>query len=168
MLCQKCKKNEATVYYKQNINGKVTEVALCSDCAAANGMDMSGMMYDPFSFAGLNLFGGLFGAATRRISDGGRKVCPLCGSTLSDIASSGKVGCAKCYETFRSELEPTIARIHGRVKHAGRAPKEFKVKNEIQNKLEKLNEELRAAIEKQEFEEAAKLRDEIKKLQPGA
>ena len=34
MLCQKCKKNEATVYYKENINGHVTEYNLCPECAA--------------------------------------------------------------------------------------------------------------------------------------
>jgi Uncharacterized protein with conserved CXXC pairs len=127
MLCQKCKKNQANFYYKQTINGKTTQIALCEDCAAQSGIDFG------FGF-GNSFMPGLFGSVFGALSDGGfeyaparehveEKRCPLCGSTFGDITRVGKVGCAKCYETFSPELAGTIEGIHGNVKHIGRRPK---------------------------------------------
>ena len=164
MLCQKCKKNPANVYYKKNINGHVTETALCSECAAKSGLNTEFSIADPFE-DGLNLLGSFFGMPTRRTASLSRgKTCPLCGSTLADISESGMVGCAECYKTFGEELAPSIASIHGRARHAGRGPKEFRAKHEKENKLASLKQKLDEAIGKQEFEEAAKLRDEIKRI----
>lgn len=87
---------------------------------------------------------------------------------MPDIAKTGKVGCAQCYETFFDDLLPSIRRIHGNTRHtgklAGSAGKELRVVNE----LEQARQELHDAIEKQEFEKAAKLRDRIKELEGGA
>ncbi len=127
MLCQKCKSNQANVFYKQTVNGKTTQLALCEDCANASGIN--------FGFGG-SLLPGLFGSVFGALSEGnygytrGRanelwadKSCPMCGSTFNDITQVGKVGCAKCYETFAPELAGTLEGIHGNVKHIGRRPK---------------------------------------------
>lgn len=122
MLCQKCKVNQANVFYKQTVNGKTTQLALCEDCAAASGID--------FGF-GNSFMPGLFGSVFGALSDGfgyarecePEKRCPLCGSAFGDITRGGKVGCAKCYETFAPELSGTLEGIHGNVKHIGRRPK---------------------------------------------
>lgn len=94
--------------------------------------------------------------------------CKGCGAAFADIAKTGKVGCAQCYETFFDDLLPSIRRIHGNTRHtgklAGSAGKELRVVNE----LEQARQELHDAIEKQEFEKAAKLRDRIKELEGGA
>jgi len=164
MLCSKCKKNPASVFYKQVVNGTVREAALCSECASAMnlGINKAASAFSlPFSDG--SLISGLFGDAPVR-SSVQRKVCPLCGSAFSDIAHSGKVGCAKCYETFRNELMPTVTGIHGRSKHTGRCPKDHKAKAEKRNRLDELNAELNAAVQSEEYEKAAKLRDEIKRL----
>ncbi len=166
MLCQKCKKNPANVYYKKNINGHVTEIAMCSECAAKSGLDLNAgfSIADPFE-DGLNLLGSFFGMPARHTASLTRgKTCPLCGSTLADISESGMVGCSECYKTFGEELAPSIAKIHGRTRHAGRGPKEFKAKQEKENKLASLKQKLDEAVGRQEFEEAAKLRDEIKRI----
>nr|MBQ4318872.1 UvrB/UvrC motif-containing protein [Clostridia bacterium] len=157
MLCNKCNKNKATVFFKQVVNGSVKEAALCPECAASMGILKQAAA--PSSF---DLISGLFGDSPRRVSTA--KVCPGCGASYGEIASHGKVGCAKCYETFRGELTPTIVGIHGRVRHTGRAPKEYKAKLDAKKQLDELGAKLASAIEKQEFEEAAKLRDEIRRL----
>ena len=86
------------------------------------------------------------------------KVCTLCGSTLNDIIRTGKIGCAKCYEIFQSDLDQVIKSIHGNVTHTGRAPGEI-------GKINTLKKQLKETIRLQEFEKAAELRDEIKRLE---
>lgn len=127
MLCQKCKAKQANVFYKQTVNGKSTQLALCEDCASESGINFD------FGF-GSSFMPGLFGSVFDALSEGktgytgGRgyaeeKRCPLCGSVFGDITRGGKVGCAKCYETFAPELSGTLEGIHGNVKHIGRRPK---------------------------------------------
>ncbi len=174
MLCSKCKKKNAVVYYKETVNGKTTEYALCADCAAEaekakkpSGYDMA----DDFFGMG-SLFQTLLGG-THPQSAGKR--CPLCGASFEQIAQSGKVGCAKCYETFAGELAPTVARIHGGAPaQAGRAPRRFgetrlkqQKEAERQKKLDTLKADMKAAVEAEEFEKAASLRDQIRALESG-
>ncbi|MCI8590690.1 MAG: hypothetical protein HFE77_08310 [Clostridiales bacterium] len=157
MLCDKCKKRNATVLYKQTVNGVSEQMALCSECA--NQMSIGGLFDDDFNF-----FGSLFkGSGSALPSED--KVCTLCGSTFEQIARDGKVGCAKCYEIFEDRLRPSIERLHGRVEHIGRKPKGSVQRDEKQEKLKELKEQLAASIEKENFEEAAKLRDEIRGLE---
>lgn len=170
MLCQKCGKNQANVYYKQNINGKVTEFALCSDCAAEMGGQHKGFMqggFAPFGFApfGVNLFESLLDTPVRKPGAVTEKVCPFCGSSFRELAGNGKVGCAKCYETFRDELAGTISNIHGRTRHVGRAPKGQNAEREKTDRLSSLKDELKRAVDAQDYENAAKLRDEIRSLE---
>lgn len=170
MKCSKCKKNEATVYYKQNINGKVTESALCSECAKKFkdeydiGGKLNGMFNNIFGGADeLNLLGGLLGVHPQgRIA--AAKVCPCCGATFKDFTKTGKAGCAECYNIFRDELGDTIMRIHSGNKHTGRAPKHFRAKIEKEEKITKLKKELDEAVKEQKFEDAARIRDEILSL----
>jgi len=167
MLCQNCGKNEATTHIKQIINGDMAESHLCSDCASHLGYK------DVFSGFGLNLsefFGGLLGDMTPSIPGGKTLRCAKCGSSFNDIAREGKVGCAECYRTFFDKLLPSIQRIHGKIKHSGKsstgAPESVKVES-TEEKIEKLKAAMNEAVQKQEFEEAAKIRDEIKALEGG-
>lgn len=168
MLCTKCGKKEATVYYKQNINGKITEYNVCPDCAAElrkQYKETTGHGFDSvFGGDDLNLIGSLLGLPTAaRLAPA--KTCPLCGATYRDFASGGKAGCAKCYDVFRSELSRTIIGIHGRREHTGRTPKGFIAQMSLEKKIGTLRDKLKTAIEDQAFEEAAKLRDEIRTLE---
>lgn len=168
MLCEKCNKNNASVFYEENINGKKRSFALCEECAAE--LKKSGELSFGdgfFSFphsASLhdNLFGTLFGLPHAGTSE---KVCPSCGSTIYDLKKTGKVGCGECYKTFSSELGRTIHQIHGNSKHIGKAPKAFSEKHKKENELSSLKTKLREAIEKEAFEEAAKLRDRIRQVE---
>ena len=149
MLCSKCHKNEASVYFKQNINGEVREYALCPHCAAE--MEVG--------FTPLNLFGSMFTASKPKSE---HKRCTLCSSTFDEIKRTGKVGCAECYSVFADELSPMIDSIHRTSRHVGRAPEGYSEKRRAENELEALRKELKAAIEAENYERAAELRDLIK------
>ena len=169
-LCQKCQAKPAVFSYEQTINGKKSECALCADCAAewkrSHKLNEEAFFqmseFSPFS--GLDsLFGSLFTPAVA-VQQAGKK-CPLCGATFADLKRSGKVGCAECYETFASELAPTVRSIHGTQKHTGRSPESLASETQKKKKLEALQKAMKAAVEAQEYEEAARLRDEIRALE---
>lgn len=162
MLCQHCGKNEATTHVKRNINGEVTEYMLCHDCAAEMGYSN---LFPDFHSDWTSLLGSFFGNALPARTGAVR--CRTCGSTMNDIARSGMVGCADCYDSFYSELLPTIRSVHGNTRHCGKRPDrledtERKPDIPAENPLDRLKAELKKAIEEQNFERAAELRDEIK------
>lgn len=168
MLCQNCGKNEATTHVKRVVNGDTTETHLCAECAQHLGYG------DIFSGFGLNLddfFGGFLGDTMQKLAAPNEQKCPKCGSTFSDIVNSGRLGCSDCYRTFYDKLLPSIQRIHGRINHTGKqAPtvKETSKKDDESseiNRIDDLKAQLAKAVENQEFEQAAVLRDEIKKLE---
>ena len=161
MKCEKCNEREATVLYKQTVNGETTTAHLCSECAAKAQGEIGFSAHFPFSG---DLFGNLFGISAPVKSPASKK-CEGCGATFADIRRAGKVCCAKCYDTFAAELEPTIRSLYGNTVHVGRAPAERKAARDKQNRMAQLKNELRDAIEAEKFEDAARLRDEIKNLE---
>ena len=176
MICEKCKKRDATVFYEQTVNGKSRSYSLCGECAKEmkqNGelmidTDWNGGFFgaSPFGALSDNFFSGFFGLPeTVRTS---KKLCPLCHASCENFRTSGKAGCPSCYETFAAELEATLRSIHGNTKHVGKAPAKHKKKQDGKNQLEALREQLAQAIKQEDFENAARLRDEIRKLEAEA
>ena len=181
MLCSKCQKNQATHFMEKNINGKVTKLALCSECAKKS----DEFKFDPFEgFKGFDLFDNMFGfpqIGQRSLKPSGQaeKRCTLCASAFRDLMEAGKVGCAECYKVFRDELEPTVRRIHGDRRHIGRRPlkaataheadaqtqEEDKKPADPADKIRSLRKELKDAVKAENYEEAARLRDAIRELE---
>ena len=170
MLCEKCKKNNATVVIRQNINGAQSEIHLCNECSKMyneyfeNGYSK---MFSDFGFGMGSVLGSIFGQdflSENLISNKEEPKCPICNTTLIEIKNSGNVGCSKCYETFKEQLMPLINRIHGKTVHSGRIPASSEGKLSLKNKLAEAEKQLKISIENQEFEKAAKLRDEIIEL----
>lgn len=160
MLCQHCGKNTATTHIKTVINGKVTEQSLCGYCAAKNG-------YSGFSGGSItNLLASMLGQSMQLSSGMSARQCKCCGATFADIAETGKVGCGQCYSEFGEELLPYLKRIHGSVRHTGKVPgsKELTV-TESSNPLAELKAKLASLVAAEKYEEAAVVRDEIKKLE---
>ncbi len=168
MVCQACGKNTATTHVKTTVNGKLTEYYLCDGCAAQQGY---GNIFDGWGLG--SLMSGLMGAAPAQRAV---RRCPTCGASFDEITSSGKIGCANCYRVFRSQLLPVIQRVHGTVRHKGKAPggSALRVVDAPKQmvavettRLEEKRRLLQKAIEAQDFERAAVLRDEIRELEKG-
>ena len=174
MLCEKCKKRTATVFYNENVNGRMRSFSLCGECAAGlrekgELQDITSMIdsfADPFSELQDNLFGGFFGIPSALGISAGKK-CPKCDSTYAQISKLGRVGCPECYSVFSDELSPMIRSVHGTTAHTGSAPARQRARREREERLKKLRDEMQEAIGKEDFEQAARLRDEIRRINEG-
>jgi len=176
MKCQRCQKREATILIKQSINGSEKEYALCQDCMVELGLANNfGFGFDNFLGAGFGspqLFPShntqnLTGSYNSGVFVSGKKeeqICRHCNTTLDEVRKKGRLGCSYCYETFEEQLGQVFRRIQSGEKHRGRKMAESKEKNEI-NKLHEMIEELqckiKAAVEKEDYESAAKWKTEI-------
>ena len=159
MLCDICGKNEATVHFTEIVNDQMTKLHLCEECARRKGEEME----EHFGLA--DLLAGLadLGTPVGTVKDKKLK-CPSCGLTYSDFKKIGKVGCGQCYDTFKIYLVPLLKRIHGSDLHVGKTPrKKGKPSRRKKVDIEELKRRLKHVVKLEEFEEAARLRDEIKK-----
>lgn len=125
--------------------------------------------FDDFTLNMPSIFSGFFDDTVFALSEAGKERCDKCLSSFDDIIKSGRVGCAQCYEKFYSKLLPSIQRIHGKAVHAGKVPEntaEPIIPKEVPaaDKIAELEQQMQKAIDEQNFEQAAILRDEIKKL----
>ena len=184
MLCDNCGKRQANVRYSENINGKKKELNLCEECSHKLGIDQMDFSM-PIDFS--NFFEGFFDDFGTTdfipmLEDVKTLKCNTCGYTFDDIARTGKLGCKDCYEVFQERLDPIIRRIQGSNKHVGRIGKviDKKIENSISedkkkveekqdkrqiSEFEKLEKDLKEAIKEERYEDAAKIRDEIKKIE---
>ena len=184
MLCERCKKNEATFYYHENVNGNKKTYRLCRDCA--NELEKSGeiraaddeksifdsfdsFMSDPFGQMNALLSGMFPGGDKKQLSsaDKEEKKCPVCGMTFREFARNGMAGCPACYETFAEELKPAISRVHGHSTHSGRVPMRLREKYDTAKRIAELEAERDSAVKAENYERAAEIRDELKKLREG-
>lgn len=155
MLCERCHTNPATAILTQTVDGHTVAEHLCAECAYLNGF--TGLFNGfPFSHMLKNL--------ARANGTSGRR-CKNCQTTLDEIVETGRIGCDECYRTFRQELAPTIQNIHGKAIHMGKRPRKLQKELPERTRLETLKEEMRSAVASENFEAAAKLRDEIKRME---
>ncbi len=155
MLCEKCNKNYASTVITKTINGNTTTTHMCTECTFKEGyaniignFSLNHIMPD---FAKTNYQQ--------------QKRCSKCNSTFQEILSNGTLGCNECYITFKNELLPTIENIHGKAYHIGKSPNKFSKKDNTVSLINEFNEKMNNAIEIQDFETAAAIRDELKKLE---
>ncbi len=157
MLCEKCGKNHATTHIKTVVNGVVREYNLCESCAASSG-------YATNSLTGV--LASMFGDFSKYENPAPKVKCSVCGSTFSDIAKSGKVGCAECYTAFYDELLPYLKRVHGSVTHVGKVPNSAPLTVVSQTPtVEELRNELSRLVREENYEQAAIIRDKIKEME---
>ncbi len=166
MRCQDCQDREAQVNLTQIINNEKTTLNLCKECAAARGFH-SPLENVPFPLA--EILEGLASAgAGYKKSAVAQVTCPNCGLTFEEFTGLGRFGCGQCYKAFRPQLEPIMRKIHGASLHRGRSPvvvdKPESDNSEVLpiREEERLEEELAKAIESEDFERAAEIRDKLK------
>jgi protein arginine kinase activator len=161
MVCDSCKERDAVVHLTQIVENAVTQLHLCEKCAAEKGVETTvAMPKHPLA--------GLLQAAQQQVqvAQGDAVRCTFCSATLRDFKASGRLGCAHCYGAFESSLRELLRRVHGNSRHVGRRyepprPEAF----ERDTTLGELRDRLRRAIESEQFELAADLRDRIRVME---
>jgi protein arginine kinase activator len=159
MLCCICKEREATVHLTQIADNKMQKVDLCEECAKTKGVN------DPTGFSLADLLLGLGASQEIDAASGGVDLkCPRCGFTQADFKKAGRLGCPECYKTFAEGLEALLKSMHKGTRHVGKVPDSLRQTRDISDRLKALQKKLAKAIEEENFEEAALLRDEIKQM----
>ena len=161
MLCDNCGERDASVHLTTIVNNEVKQQHLCERCAAERGVETTiSVPKHPL--------GALLQAAQQQLAapsaESGR--CTFCGSTMNDFRTTGRWGCARCYATFEVSMRELLRRVHGNSRHAGHAydPPQPQL-DERATILGELKERLRRAIETEQFELAADLRDRIRVME---
>lgn len=181
MLCQNCGKNQANIRYTQIINGVKKEMTLCETCAEKMGID-NVKINMPINFS--NFLGDLLEGYNETIPSFAKEThnkCTSCGELYNDFIEKGLLGCPECYDMFDDKLDSVLKNLQGHTRHVGRKPLNIskKMENIGQNNkqegkavsekkdnwLEKLQADLSKAIKEERYEDAAVIRDEIKKLE---
>lgn len=166
MLCEECRKHNAAVFLKVAVNNKVKELHLCPACAARKGMGF-GLEAGAFNIS--DIVGNMSGYFKDFLPPERKTLrCRGCGLKYSEFKESGRLGCPDCYASFEPQLTELMARIHGASRHSGRAyaggPALKLSRAEAARRLQELKAELAAAVSREDFEAAARLRDELKRL----
>ena len=159
MLCCICKEREATVHLTQITGDKMQKVDLCEECSKTKGVN------DPAGFNLADLLLGLGASQEIEQAAGGVELkCPRCGFTQADFKKAGRLGCPECYKTFGEGLEGLLKSMHKGTRHVGKVPESLRQSRDLSDRLRMLQKKLAKAIEDENFEQAAQLRDEIKQM----
>jgi protein arginine kinase activator len=161
MQCSVCKEKPATVFLTHVENDKVHKVNLCEECAKTKGVDNPATytLHDADLLLGL----GAAQEITQTIA-GVELKCPRCGFSQADFKKSGRLGCPECYQVFAEGLEGLLKTMHKGTRHAGKSPEALRQSRDAAERLKALNKKLAKAIEAEDFELAARVRDELKEL----
>lgn len=158
MLCDICKENIATIHYTEVLpNSEPKKMALCESCAKEKNLVVGAQ----FSVA--DILKGLAKAVQADEEDSG-KSCPRCRLTFARFKKGGRLGCATCYDAFQPELQSILEDIHRDKQHLGKVPKSIAGEPGRGAELSQLHRKLKEAIDNEEFEEAAVLRDRIQAI----
>ena len=162
MVCDACKQQQATVHLTEIVNGQMTELHLCEACANQKGAQVESHFGLSDLLAGLADFGK---PQEPEIETTPAKACPNCGMTYEDFRKVGRLGCGECYVTFKRSLSSLLKRIHGSTHHLGKAPARLVKPPRMKIELADMKKRLEQAIEMEEFEQAARLRDQIREME---
>ena len=149
-MCDSCGKNPANIHLTQIVNDETSVFHFCEDCAAKKGISINiGETSAP--------------AVGQQKSVEVDKECPKCGTKLSEFREKGWLGCPACYDAFFDEIERLLTQVHGSSEHKG---KQYAGKTQSRRRptVKQLRLELDSAIQNEQFERAAELRDAIKSL----
>ena len=165
MLCDNCKEREAIINLTQVEHDSKVTLHLCEQCAQAKGVETGvAIMKSPLG----NFLGALVKGAALVPAGADGVRCPACGSSLRDFRDTGRLGCDQCYAAFDAHLRDLLRRLHGSSQHVGEryeAPGESGSEADPRSHLLELKAQLRRAVEGENFELAAALRDQIRVLE---
>ena len=164
MSCDQCHEREAVIHLTQIVNEQVTTLHLCERCAAEKGVESpGGVAKTPLGSFLAAMGKGL--PEPEPVARAGES-CPRCGASLQDFRESGRLGCPECYRAFEVPLRDLLRRLHGSTHHVGERYAEHDGSaGEVRQTAAELKEQLRLAVETENFELAAELRDRLRVLE---
>ncbi|MEJ0089181.1 MAG: UvrB/UvrC motif-containing protein [Limisphaerales bacterium] len=166
-MCSVCKEKPAALFLSNiSTDGKKQDLDLCDACAKTKGLDG-----DPTAFLvpDADIMLGLGAAQEITQTTGGVELkCPRCGFSQADFKKSGRLGCPECYQVFAEGLEGLLKTMHKGTRHTGKAPEALRKSRDNAERFKLLQKKLAKAIESEDFEQAAKVRDELKEIAPHA
>ncbi len=157
MNCDACKASQATVFLTQIVDGKMQKVNLCEACSKEKGVT------DPTGFALADLLLGL-GAAQEMERGGTVQKCLTCGFSQADFKKTGRLGCGACYQTFSEGLATLLKGMHKGTEHIGKIPARALQSIQRDSQVRTLQRDLRKAVAAEDYESAARLRDQLKQF----
>jgi len=164
MKCNKCAK-QATFHITDLTGDGVLALHLCPDCAKhylqtedSQKIDASAMS----SVLGKQI--SPLGKATEEMQDLDSRECPICGISFYEFRQGGRLGCPHDYVFFSDELEPLLQNVHGENEHVGKQPQRGFYDTQSQTELIRLRREMKEAVEQENYEQASKLRDQIREI----
>ena len=165
MICEECGIRPAKFHIMTIANDVRTERNLCPVCMAKYRRQMPGLDFS--NLAGI--LSGLLGERSADQSDADQALfaelsCPECGMTYADFRKCGMLGCAHCYQAFKTPLDALLQRIHGTTQHAGRIPGNVREGVNLRVSIDRLRQKLQLAVADEDYEQAALLRDNIRAL----
>lgn len=161
--CDICGEQDALIHVQQIFDGEVREIHLCADCARERGLgDMKRLDGSSLSDLVGALTGNLFQAAQGGDLSAYLSICPGCGRSLHEVLETGEMGCPECYQSFQRTIQGRV-----RSSYSGSIPEGLKAIKALLVDRRSLEDALRKALEQEEYEKAAALRDEIEKIQHG-
>lgn len=163
MVCDHCQEHEAEVHLTQIVDNEMTTRHLCTRCAADLGLQATA----PAASLPLTDFLAQMGkgvAADAEASPAGP--CAFCGTSVDDFKRTGRLGCPHCYSVYEPQLRGLLRRIHGSTQHVGKIylPPAAEEADRTA-RLAGLRRKLQRAVDSEDFERAAELRDQIRNLE---
>jgi protein arginine kinase activator len=159
MKCQKCTK-AATLHITELVTEEqVEELHLCEECAHK-------YLYNPQQQKQNSMKIGPMASAEESEEPAMlNRECQVCGLKFVDFRNTGRLGCPHDYQAFREELTPLLENIHGETRHCGKTPRRLPQTKQKESELVVLRKMLLQAVNKEAYEEAAKVRDRIRQLE---
>lgn len=163
MKCDACDLRDAIIHVRQMQRAGMQELHLCEECARERGYLREEEAELPLA----PLLAGLMAPAQAAPGSAGTVTCPRCGLSAAEFRKRGRAGCARCYEVFDQDLRAMLSQMAGRPRHAGKMPRELAASVSARPDRETMRVELKEAVEREDYERAARLRDKLRELDDG-
>jgi protein arginine kinase activator len=156
MMCQRCGKEVATIHLTEISNNQKQERHLCEECAREEGIAIAAQTVNL-----KDVLSGFLQAHETASAEAGL-ACPLCGITYAEFRNQGRLGCPNDYDVFAEPLAEVFQKVHGGAEHTGKVPVRSGGAGEEHRELIQLRRRLQEAVDGEDYEQAAELRDQIR------
>jgi protein arginine kinase activator len=158
MKCEICGLKDAVIHIRQIQKDLMHELHICEECAQEKGLIREEDSELPIA----NLLSGLLEGKDMTGAAEVKDACPRCGMKASEFRKQGKLGCPECFAAFEKDVRSIISQMAARPRHSGKLPIALATEHAASAEAENMREELKEAIEREDYELAARLRDKLR------